>query len=216
MRKVFLLLFVSIVISGTGRIYGEETDSDKIFSANVYYPLAVGADKFFAGKLTNFSISEKIIGTETLNGTSYYTIENTRIIEDQGEETSILYERISDNIVYLMRSSGKEEPLFNFNLKPFEPWQAYRINEDWGISARTLTIVAEGVTVEVPAGRFDNCIVYEMTNYSLLENENKFQRNVSTYWMAPDIGVVKMIININHNGLELANWLHELSTYNKP
>jgi len=203
-----------MVILWADGVCGDDTDSDKIFSANIYYPLAVGADKFFAGKLTNFSISEKIIGTETLNGKSYFKIENTRIIENQGEETTVLYERISDNIVYLMRSSGKEEPLFNFNLKPFEPWQVYHTTEDWGISTRTITIVAEGVTVEVPAGRFDNCIVYEMTNYSFLGSE--FQRNISTYWMAPDIGVVKRIININHNGLELANWLHELSTYNKP
>jgi len=126
-----LLLFVSIAISGTVRIYSDDTDSDKIFSANVYYPLAVGADKFFADKLTNFSISEKIIGIETLNGKSYFKIENTHITENQGEETTVLYERISDNIVYLMRSSGKEEPLFNYNLKPFKPWQAYRINENW-------------------------------------------------------------------------------------
>ena len=214
MRKILLLLFVSMVISGTGSFYGDDTDNNKIFSANVYYPLAVGADKFFAGKLTNFSISEKIIGTETLNGKSYFKIENTRIMENQGEETTVMYERVSDNIVYLMRSSGKEEPLFNFNLKPFEPWQAYRTTEDWGISTRTVTIVADGVTVEVPAGRFDNCLVYEMTNYSFLEN--KFQRNVSTYWMAPDIGVVKMIYNLWDNGLELATWYEELSTYNKP
>ena len=213
MRKILLLLFISVVILETGSIYGDDTDSDKIFSANVYYPLAVGADKFFAGKLTNFSISEKIIGTETLSGKSYFKIENTRIIENQGEETTILYERISDNKVYLYNDSG-EKPLFDFNLKPFEPWEAYRTNEDWGISTRTITIVAEGVTVEVPAGIFDNCIVYEMTNYSFLEN--KFQRNVSTYWMAPNIGTVKMIYNLWDNGLELATWYQELSTYNKP
>jgi len=170
-RKYFLLLFVSMAISGTGSIYGDDTDSDKMFSANFYYPLLVGADKFFAGKLTNFSISEKIIGTETLNGKSYFKIESTRIMENQGEETTVMYERISDNIVYLMRSSGKEEPLFNFNLKPFEPWQAYHTTEDWGISTRTITIVADGVTVEVPAGRFDNCLVCEMTNYSFLESK---------------------------------------------
>ena len=170
-------------------------------------------NKFFIVKSSNFSISEKIIGTETLNGKSYFKIENTRIIENQGEETTVLYERISDNIVYLFNDSG-EKPLFNFNLKPFEPWQVYRTTEEWGISTRTITIVADGVTVEVPAGRFDNCLVYEMTNYSFLEN--KFQRNVSTYWMAPDIGTVKMIYNLWDNGLELATWYQELSIYNKP
>ena len=219
MRKILLLLFVSMVISGTGSIYGDDTDSDKIFSADVYYPLAVGAEKFFIGKSTNYSILEKIIGIETLNGKSYFRIENLRMTKNQGKEppvlreTSVLYERISDNSVYSYNDSG-EKLLFNFNLKPFEPWEAYRINEDWGISTRTITIVAQGVTVEVPAGKFDNCLVYEMTHYSFLEN--KFGRNIWTFWVAPNIGIVKRIININDNGLELANWLEELGNYTMP
>ncbi|MBT4484965.1 MAG: hypothetical protein HOC71_14950 [Candidatus Latescibacteria bacterium] len=175
-----------------------------------YYPLKISSEWKLSGYGTTPTITDKILGIEKINNIQYARIERTN-----GEQEVIFYARCEENRVYKLEPPQKEELIFDFNTEINQSWIT-SINYDDGTKGkRTGRIIGKDMTVKVPAGVFDGCIVYDITDTR--KTEDGIQAVSYTYWLAPEIGVVKISVNVYHNSLAPGDmWVNDLSSYYIP
>ena len=192
----------------------EPVRSEEVTESSRYYPLKTGAEWKLEGVGTTPEISFKIVGKKEINGTVYFEILQTHVYDKEQQIT--IYARFQNNQVYWLIPPLEERLIFDFyyplNHGPTLPY----ISDDATVETRTGRIIDTGMTVEVPAGKFENCLVYEVTDTSRKIDE-PLNIVVYTYWLAPDIGIVKLSVNnIASASAPVDQWLNNLSSYSIP
>lgn len=106
--------------------------------------------------------------------------------------------------------------MFDFNTEANQSWSKWYRLEDTTRKTRTGRVIDTSITVEVPAGIFEKCLVYEITDTTKKADEER-TCVIYTYWVVPEIGIVKITVNIDGNGLQpVLLWMHNLSSYSIP
>ena len=85
-------------------------------------------------------------------------------------------------------------------------------NSDGSEGRRGIWIVDKDMTVTVPAGTFDDCIMCQVTESA--NNGDTGSNIVYSYWFAPHVGMVKMTTIIMVGGSSPIDiWVNELASY---
>jgi hypothetical protein len=126
-----------------------------------YYPLAVGHRWEYGPGMT-----EEIIGTEVINGKTYYL---RRVIT---ETEQITKERVENGIVYQHAGLGEIE-MYKLNANVGEEWPVMLIG--------TAEMVSRSAQVTVPAGTYTNCLHIKMSLVG----------SIIELWFADNVGIVK-------------------------
>jgi len=215
MHVLLITLLLSVIrVFGIGVVNGEEFNENDSRGC-IYYPLKTGAEWKLKGIGTTPSISFKILGTEKIEDISYFKIESTMAVEEHSEKNTF-YARCEENRIYWLKPPYEERLKFDFNTEPNQSWAKLYKPDSNLKGARTGRIIDTNMTVEVPAGVFEKCLVYEITETSQKTNE-RLHTIIYTYWMAPEIGIVKMSVNIGGSALAPIDlWINNLSTYSIP
>ena len=215
--NIIMIFLLSLFrICGTGFVNAEDF-SENVSDASLHYPLKTGAEWNFEGTGTSPSISFNIVATEKINDKLYSKIEQSLRVVGQEEQKNIqpIFARYEDNRVYWLIPPREEHLMFDFTTQLNQSWTDFqKINNDE--KAVTIgRIVGTDITVKVPAGVFEGCLVYEITS-STIRTDDRSTMIYSTYWIAPEIGIIKITHNICSDNLPIDHWINELSNYYIP
>jgi|GEM_PF-6976574 hypothetical protein len=196
MKRLLFLTMIIILTFAAGCIFSEDTkknnEPEEVLpneSAEKYYPLKIGASWTYEAAVSKIGASDTtytdtyaITDTVTYEGQPYF-VEHREI---GGYGTLSLYLRTGGNILYGTdpNQTGEELTYLNFNLF---------LGDSWTPSATQLeeTFIAI-VDVEVPAGIFENCIIFRAVGYQL-ENDIVVKNDIKEYYAA-NVGRVKSIL----------------------
>ncbi|MFC1551730.1 hypothetical protein ACFL6P_04100 [Candidatus Latescibacterota bacterium] len=209
---LFTLLLTVMNNFGIGIVHGQENNST--IDAQTYYPLKIGSKWTYEGIGTTPDIVNTVSGTEAKEDKTFTKID-AEIIENNNTYSDVVLARCEDNFIFQGKSSGEKKLLFDFNAELNKRWTKRYETEESKIDIRTGRIVDFNMTVNVPAGTFDNCIVYEISDTSSQANERR-SLVIYTYWLAPDVGIVKMSINIISGNGPVDSWVSNLRSYSIP
>lgn len=177
-----------------------------------YYPLKSGSEWTLTGYGTTPTMTRKVVGTEIIDGIEYAKIETfTRDKNDPEGQKLIAYMRCDENKIYMHNPPKKEELEFDFNSKISEAWITSIAYSNGAEGKRTGRIIGKDMTVTVPAGVFEGCIVYEITEGA--KSEDMVPYVVHTYWLAPDVGIVKMSVNFGGSIAPIDLWVNDLTSF---
>ncbi|MFC1542029.1 tetratricopeptide repeat protein [Candidatus Latescibacterota bacterium] len=180
-----------------------------------YYPLITGAEWNLDGIGTTPTITYKILGTEKIEDITYFKIESILTGKNSGANNTF-YARCENNCVYWLEPPNKEQLIFDFNTGANQRWHKSYQLEDSTRKTRTGRVIDTNITIEVPAGIFEKCLVYEITDTTQKADE-RLKSVIYTFWLAPEIGIVKITSNIGANSLMPVDlWINNLSTYSIP
>jgi hypothetical protein len=212
MRFLLVALLFTVMNSlGIGIVQAEENST---FNAQTYYPLKIGSTWTYEGIGATPDIVNTVSGTEVKDDKTFTKID-AEIIENNNTYSDVILARCEDNFIFQGKSSGEKKLLFDFNAELNKRWTKRYETKESKIVIRTGRIVDFNMTVNVPAGTFDNCIVYEISDTSSQANVSS-SLVIYTYWLAPDVGIVKMSINVIAGYAPVDSWIHNLSSYSIP
>ncbi|MBN1294221.1 MAG: hypothetical protein JXB48_20465 [Candidatus Latescibacteria bacterium] len=176
-----------------------------------YYPLSKGSEWELKGYGTTPNITIRVVGTEKINNKVYTKIEKKYTNEQSGQNV-IIYVRCEGNRVYRFMPPYDELLLFDFNIDINQSWIRTISYDDGSMGKRTGRIIDRNMSVNVPAGEFDRCIVYDITETR--KTDDSINSSTYTFWLAPDVGVVKMAVTISGNAISPVDfWVNDLSSY---
>jgi len=179
-----------------------------------YYPLPQGAEWTLKGQGTSPDITWKVVGTESISGRDYVKIED---IYDEGEndrQPVIKYARCDGGRIYWLVPPGEEVLMFDLDAVINEWWTETVTHPDGSKGIRTGGIIDWNMTVNTPAGSFDNCIVCNLIETR--ETDHGITTTPYTFWLAPGVGIVKMTLTINSGLFSIDSWVNDLSEYTLP
>ncbi|MFC1552323.1 hypothetical protein ACFL6P_07120 [Candidatus Latescibacterota bacterium] len=179
-----------------------------------YYPLKTGAEWTLEGVETTPTITNKILDTEMIEDRAYSKIETSHVFNDDAQ-SAIIFERIEGSRVYRLNPPEKEELLFDFSIGVNQKWKKTYDRVNKARIIRTGRVIDFDMTVNVPAGIFEKCIVYEITDTTIKTDEITYSV-IYTYWLAPDIGIVKQSLYVTNGGVILDTWINNLTAYTNP
>jgi hypothetical protein len=185
-----------------------------------YYPLKTGSEWILKGYGANPTITSTVIGTERINGVLYTVIEGKaveEIGEQIGEQNVVYYERCEDNRVYRLKPNENEEHMmFDFNCDITQHWHTSYTSHDGSLIHIVGRPIGKEITVNVPAGEFENCIVFEVTDTR--KKDGKIHAQHNTFWYAPRVGLVKMTFNLGGGSalVPVDFWVNDLTHYHIP
>lgn len=118
-----------------------------------------------------------------------------------------------------------EVPFFNFNKEAGQTWEIFSYSDSGEGYSLTFSMTGKFLGTEkvtVPAGAFENCAKFEATMNSMYSitidgsQESHEWRNTTTFWIAPGVGIVKIIEEFIEENEEMDFSTDELISYSIP
>ncbi len=173
----------------------------------IYFPLQVGNSWTYKSKLDDSTKTLTIIGTEEINGDTYYKFDDyfkvfpplNKDMVTEGREVLFRYDSIADKL--LMYFNGEKIVRYDFS------------GDDWDtVQFGHCRLKGTSITCNVPAGEFDNCLNFQFGGTWAGPDAYGYGE-----YLAPNVGNVKYVVpggDFPHVGQEGDLILFELTNYN--
>ncbi len=176
MKSVFYLGLIILTINSSINCEKDMNPFIPNNKSDSFYPLNIGNQWTYNEQFPN---TESVADTAIINGTTYYNIKSSHIIQPD------FWIRENDNIVYFFDTqSNSEHILFDFKTKSGDSWD---MPDGFGCTiGDRIELVSDSETISTPIGTFHNC-------YHFHHKTRCMDGGLRDTWFAKGIGIVKSI-----------------------
>lgn len=202
---------------------GGSGTADEFFPLELGYTWNYDTTYDYDGGDSKLSKTSTISRTEDVGGNTYSVLHNdyTQLDTALRIEDNIIRSTNSYSVVLKTAAPGQETesdwPMFDFNKSAGQSWTVYSDNISGNETDVTGTaLAAESVTT--PAGTYSDCVkfMHEIANTTVDGGETTTYTNRKTFWMARNVGIVKVVEEGYNNGEKLYANTTELTGFTPP
>ena len=217
MKRLLFIAPALLVLCLAGCIFDHDDSGDRL-RAERYFPLKENTSWTYrdtygdgsegtstltiTGKTTQEGHEYAVFSVEEARAENYFRIENNVVYVYMGDTAAL---PVPDNSprrraalpAFGMSAGEHEWPYFDFSAKNGDTWDIYR--ETLNLTGAVTDVVITGKlttgAVEVESGSYEDCAIFTITTVKKTTYTDsrpaREEKNTVTWWLAPDIGLVK-------------------------